>query len=297
MEKLSTLKHIKILNITDTFRATVDSARSGHGLPESNRYLNERMLFSYLAYRSRHGHGATINEIVRETRLHKTTVNKTLTCLSDLVHKHNGKWHCNEPGDGLFKPLPNPRSVKHWSDRYCYLNYYPPSAKAKLNGRRFGVNHAGVLSAIISFTKKTNPSPQLSIQLVSSLTGIGRKTVSSIFDDLLRAEIMKYEPGGVKLQLSEQHLELFQSKETASPSAQPEVCPEVAQGKYQFKNDGFDRFRQSCQPLFAQSYAEQAIELASKLKLSEIDFDESLRTTKKLNDDNILLGKCSYPNL
>ena len=297
MDMLKTLKRFKLLNITDMFRASIDSARAGDGLPPLTRYLNERLIFSLLAYRSRQNRGASINEIARETRLHKATIKRTLQNLQLLAYQFDGQWICNEPSAELFKPLPNPRSIKHWSDRFCYINYYPPTAKATLSGKRFGVNHAVVISTIVSFTKQANPNSRLSIQLISSLNEINRKTVSSIFDDLLRAEIIRYESGGIRLELREDHLALFQMKEESEslPPAEPSL--KIGHGKYQYRQDPFDKLRKLCEPLFAQSYAEDAIALSRKLGMSDFEFEDALRATKKLSDENIKSGKCTYSNL
>ncbi|MCD0459571.1 hypothetical protein [Roseiconus lacunae] len=291
------LKHFKLLSITDAFREAVNSMRESLNLPTINRFMNERLVYSFLAFRSRQNRGAGINEISRETRLHKATINATLQNLTRLVQQDGGKWVSQEPSTGQFLPLPNPRAIKHWSDRYCYINYYQPAAKAKLRGKRFGVSHAIVLSTVASFAKQTNPNSRLSIQLVCKLTELNSKTVSSVFSDLRSAEIIEYGSGGVRFQLAEHHWSLFQQKTPGTATQEQISLPEASKDHYSFRGDAFDTCRKLCEPLFAQSYAEKSISLSQKLRMSENEFEDALRATKALNDKNIKSGKCSYPNL
>lgn len=293
------LKRFKLLDITDNFRSTINLTRSELGLSDLNRFLNERLVYSYLAFRSRLKTGAGINELVHETRLHKQTVNNVLTHLQAFVHQHDGKWFANEPSAGHVHLIDNPKKTEHWSDRCRYVIYYPPAPQAKVseNGRRFGVKHAVVFAMLASFTKQANPNNRISIQLISRLTEIDRKTVSSIFDDLLRLRLMEYAPRGILLTFSDAHLSLFQKREEIQPAHTPHEAAPSSNGKYDFKQDGCDELRRLCELWFAQSHAEKAIQLAKRLGLNDSEFENELRMAKTASDENVRSGKCPYPNL
>lgn len=300
MQQLKQLKFFKLMDVTATFRGVVNQARNEQGLKQLNRFLNERIVFSFLAYRSRNKAGSSVNEISRETRLHKRTVKKVLTNLQFHIHQHEEKWFCNEPPEGHVHLIENPKSMKHWSDRCRYINYYPPALDALVStsqGSRFGVKHSVVLSMIISFAKQANPNSRLSIQLVSRLTEIHRKTVSSIFEDLLRLEVIQYERNGISLSLTEEHLPLLQKRK---PKEQVFKQEETAQanviGKYEFKDDGFDDYRKLCKPHFVQSHAENAICLARKLQINGLEFENLIRVARARHDENMKSGKCSFSN-
>ena len=180
------LKQFRLLTPSNDggFTNSVIAARQEHGQPHTSHLLNERIVFSFLAYRSRIQAGAAIREIVRETTLHKTTVTKALNNLPHLVHQHDGLWYANEPPADWFVPRKY-ETAKHWSDRFAYVTLYVPRKKATANGRRFGLNHTAVFSYILSFTNRSNPTTALTINfLCTLLNGLNHKTVSVVLNDL-----------------------------------------------------------------------------------------------------------------
>lgn len=300
-KRLKTLKRFKLLTLTEPFRSAITSTRTANGQTRPKRYLNERIVFSFLAYQSRTKTGATINQIVRETRLHKKTVNKTLVNLEDRIHSHDGRWFSNEPPEGFVATVDG-LDGDHWSDRCQYMMFFPPCNEASIQSpnsqRRFGVKHAVVFSLIVSFTKRVNPSSRLSMELVSKLSDISRKTVSSIFGDLLELGMIQYEKQGIRLSLRDEHLTLFQKREKSTQEVKTGTSPaDIPKSKYELKGDPFDDYRRVCQPLFPQCHAERAIAISRQLRFDLSDFENQLRIAKGLSDDNVKAGKCAYPNL
>ena len=79
-KKLNQLKRFRLLTPSKEggFTSAVIAARQENGKTHTSHLLNERIVYSFLGYRSRHQSGASVREIVRETTLHKKTVAKAL---------------------------------------------------------------------------------------------------------------------------------------------------------------------------------------------------------------------------
>lgn len=301
---LTTIKRLKVLqpNRDGAFTASVVAARREHDRHHRKHLLHERLVYSLLAYRSRHKCGATVAEITKETALHKTSVKHSLRGLSDLIHNHDGKWYANEPPEGWFA---KDRDADHWSDTLRYTMLYLPRKGATINNRRFTLNHSFVFSLVVSFTKKWNPTDRVSIALLSTLLhDMNRKTVSRILGDLVSAELITCDQRGARqvikrLPLTEHHLTLFDPHNTPKQNrdTRPSKVERPKSNKYEFKEDGFDNHRRACEGLMPQSYAEEAVVKARHLRLSLDDFDGHLHDAKKISDKNVLDGKCGHPNL
>ncbi len=303
-KKLNQLKRFRLLTPSKDggFTSAVIAARQENGKTHTSHLLNERIVYSFLGYRSRHQSGASIREIVRETTLHKKTVAKALNNLPHLVHQHDGLWFANEPPADWFCPRTY-ETAKHWSDRIAYVTLYLPRKKATANGHRFGLNHTAVFSYILSFTKRSNPTMALSINFLSTLlNGLNRKTVSSVLKDLKKIGMIRYTQCGARLEieflkLTDSHLDLFQrqpDRTKAQTPAAPQNQP--VSNKYEFKDDRFDDYRKICEPLMPQSFAERAIVVGRYFGWDLDEFGSKVRDQKRRSDDNVRAGKCKVSN-
>ncbi len=302
-KKLNQLKRFRLLTPSKDcgFINAVITARKENGNTHTSHLLNERIMYSFLGYRSRHESGASVREIVRETTLHKKTVVKTLKNLPYLIYKHDGLWYANEPPTDWFCPR-NFETAEHWSDRIAYVTLYIPRKKAKANNRRFAMNHAAVFSYILSFTKRSNPTTRLTINYLSTLLNLNRKTVSSVLKDIKAIGMIRYAQCGARLEievlkLTDSHLDLFQHQpDRTKPQTSTVSRNQPVSNKYEFKNDSFDEYRKICEPIMPQSFAERAIQIARYFNWDVDEFESKLNDQKRRSDENVGSGKCKVPN-
>lgn len=303
-KKLNQIKRFRLLTSSKegSFTSAVISARQENGKTQTSHLLNERIVYSFLGYRSRHEIGASIREIVRETTLHKQTVANALNNLPHLAYQHDGLWYPNEPPADWFCPR-DFETAEHWSDQFAYVMLYIPRKQATANNRRFGLNHAVVFSYILSFTKRSNPTTRLSINYLSTLlNGLNRKTVSSVLNDLKAIGIIRYTQRGIRLEievlrLTDKHFDLFQRQPDRTISQTSTVTQsQPVTNKYEFKNDQFDEYRKICEPLMPQSYAERSIQIARFFNWDVDEFESNLKDQKRRSDENVGSGKCKIPN-
>ncbi len=118
-ELLRKVRRIPLLTSTTAFEQAVLSARKENEQSSTAHLLNERLVYSLLAYRSRKSLGASLREIARETGLHPRTVKAAVENLCDLTHEHDGLWYANQPPDGWFRTIPTEKP-KHWAENYAY---------------------------------------------------------------------------------------------------------------------------------------------------------------------------------
>jgi hypothetical protein len=193
----------------------------------------------------------------------------------------------------------------HWHDRIVYTIFYVPQKTATVpgtSGRRFGTNHAVVLSFILSHTRHTNPTDQLSINYISVLLqGINRKTVARVLQDLQAIGMIRFEQRGARLvveclKLTDDHLAMFEPKlSTVLKHAKPETDTSVTHND-EHHADGFDLYRRLCRPVMDQSHTEKVVELARHLGLRLGAFEDELSAARRLHDQNMRNGKCAFPN-
>ena len=301
---LTTIRSFRLLTPcrTGPFVANVVAARKEHGRDNRKHLLHEQIVYSFLAYRARIDSGASLAEISRETTLHKNSVRNALDGLCDVVYKHDGLWIANKPPKEWFTEDPH---GGHWSDKLRYTKFYPPRKRAAIGSRRFTLNHALVFSLVVSFTRKQNPTYELSFSYLSKLLqNMNRKTISKVMGDLVAMGIVTCEQQGARLivkrmPLSQEHLGLFQPRSIDVNQWKPKASePERPTcNEYDLKADGFDNHRKACEKLMPQSYAEQAIIKSRKLGICLGDFKGHLQDAKSVSDGNLKSGKCAYPNL
>ena len=101
--------------------------------------LNERVVFSLLAYRARCGNGASLRAVSAATRLDRQTVKKCVGNLGGLVEFRHGQWWAVEPkGEpATLFAVRRIEEAKHWSDRLARIQLFVPRKGARVGTRRF----------------------------------------------------------------------------------------------------------------------------------------------------------------
>lgn len=300
------INHFRLLTTGKDFAPGIAAVRKNNGQNLSH-LLNERIVFSLLAYRARRKLGASVREIARETGLHPRTVKTTLVNVSDLAYEHDGRWYANEPPDGWFQGAAVQR-VEHWSDRYAYVWLFLPRKGATFEvgprSRRFSLNHAVVWSFLFSLAGDTRVIGNFSVSGLSKmLHGMNRKTLVAILDELSHLGMIERRDLGRRseirlLDLTEDHLALFAPRPEPRPHEQEghTPAPRPTSYNYDFKQDGSDELRELCQKLMPQSYAERAIRATRKLGWDYTDFHINLENSKATSEENVRLGKCPVEN-
>ena len=303
-----TINHIPLLTPArgNAFERGIGAARAENGQHPLKHLLHERIVFSFLAYRSRKKLGATAREITHETGLHPKTVKNTLINLSDLAHEHGGRWFANEPPDGWFSTIAA-QKVEHWSQNYAYTWLFLPRKGATFpsgdKNCRFSMNHAVVYSFLHSWANEKQMVYNLTILGLATMLHMNRKTVASLLEDLYSIGLAERHDLGQPLvirllPMRDEHLELF-SPLSRSPEVEQVQSASPARPKsnsYQFKQDGFDEYRRLCKTFMSQSYAERAIRAARVLGWDTDDFSIKLEIAKNESDENVRQGKCIYEN-
>ena len=299
------IDHIPLLTVAKggAFESGIVAARAEHGHCHTKHLLQERVIYSLLAYRSRKGLGASVREICRTTGLHHKTVRITLNNLSDFIHEHGGKWFANQPPQDWFRTVPD-HTVTHWSEQYAYVWLLLPRHGAKFQvgqrDRRFSLSHAVVYSYLRSLADEHGIVRGFTVAGLSKLLNdINPKTIKSILGDLASLELLVQKQKSVKLlPFKERHLSLFAppKKLAADIKEEPKSALRPKSNEYEMKNDGFDEHRRLCQTFMAQSYSERVIRAVRFLGWSLTDFHLHLEDRKKDSEDNVKSGKCRVEN-
>ena len=292
-------EHFKLLTGSPSFADWI--VKSG----SSSTVLQARLVFSWLAHRSRIGLGASARDIIRHTGLHFETVAEALGSLSGLIQHQGNQWEALEPPSGMFVQI-TPTKPQHWTDHFAYLMLYLPAKGAKVTypqtTRKFGRNHALIWSFL--FRKaKDGVVRRFTVAGAAALFGLDEKTVKAVLDDLLWLRLITREDLGrssdiTMLPLTDDHLALFQSKpETQGKPVEPvEKKPRSAAAPYKFRGDHWDACRRLCDGLMPQKRAEDAIAKATHLGNTPDDFETLFRRAKERHNNNILAGKVAKGN-
>lgn len=302
IEPLRKLKHYKLLTPTAHFHQGQVSG------PLHKRRFHERLVYSYLAYRSRHNHGAGIRQICRDTTLHPKTVRLALANLGDLVQKQSGHWVAIKPSDDLFRLRAGDEPAKHWSDGLAYTMLFLPRKKAKIQfkeaSRRFGLNHAAVFSFLISKGKKEGwLVRKYTFAGQATMLGLNEKTVKSIVEDLQYLGLIEREDLGRRsdiklLPLTDNHLALFEPDpkqerrkvEPVEKKARPTPVP------YEYQEDRWDSARRLCDGVMPQKLAEAIIQKAHRLKEQPEDFADQFQQAMTQHRNNLASKKIAKGN-
>ncbi|TWU08895.1 hypothetical protein CA54_41340 [Symmachiella macrocystis] len=274
-------------------------------LTRPNKWFYERVVFSYLAYRSRIGTGATVRKIAKETSISPRTVSTALKNLNSLVAKNGRTVSLNDPDPQWFLPLEN-HEGEHWSDGCCYVGLLVPRKAAKITyrqvERRFGINHSAVFSILISLSGKSAYTLTTATGISTLLNGIHRKTISSVLVDLDQLGLITRETFGDRmrvnlLDIKESHLDLFRLQPERQKIEKKEPTPPADRNEYELRGDGYDERRRVCIGLMTQRMAEQAIELSKELNETDDQFLEFFSQIKARDQKNRESGKQARSNI
>ncbi|MEM6692586.1 MAG: hypothetical protein AAF664_24365, partial [Planctomycetota bacterium] len=276
VKTLDNAKHFKLLTPAKggSFAASIAQGRAANGNNTSGHILNERLVMSYLSFRSRFGKELTVRQISQGTRLHHKTVRKSLHCLGEVARATNGKWHVVEPPSDWFANRKG-SDAEHWYDRLAYVMYYVHRCgaviKYKETTRRFGINHAAVFSQILNRAKQSDGLIRnFTCAGYNKMLGVDPKTVKAVIDDLHYAGFISLSDLGrsfeIRLQpLGDAQLSYFERRPEGKSVTPTEKKPRVEPEVYQRRNDGFDACRDLCRPLMDVKYAEEAIDISRRL--------------------------------
>ncbi|WP_105356595.1 MULTISPECIES: hypothetical protein [Pirellulaceae] len=300
MKALKKLAYLKLLNIPkdSLFWDCLIKAKQ-------SAMFQERLVFSGLVSCDRNEIPASIRRLAKETCLSPQTVKASLRSLGDLVINKDGVWSPIEPDHSWFRKLSDP-NVQHWSDHFSYVKLFLPIKGAVVDyqdaKRRFGVYHAAVYSQIVSLARGGDSATVPETALSTQLSGINRKTIASVLNDLDYLGLISRERFGRNLKfyllpLATEHLSLFQQAPQGEKLAVKKPKPPADPNVYELKGDGLDEYREQCRGLMTQSYAEKAIDMSYKIGESFGDFCGFLSETKKWHEDNRLKGKITVGHI
>lgn len=299
MDPKRQFSYLKLLTASASFTQWITTSGS------RSSPLRARLVYSWLAHRSRFGLGASVREISEHTGLHFNTVAETLGALAGLVECQENNWLALEPPVGLFVQF-TPANPKHWSDHYTYLTLYLPKKGAKVTysetSRRFALNHALIWSFLFR-QAKDSVVRRFTVAGAATMFGLDEKTIKAVLDDLLWLRMIDREDLGrssdiTMLPLTEDHLVLFQRKpETERKRVEPtEKKPRTTSAPYRYRGDQWDACRRFCEGLMSQKKSEEAIRRAQQLGDTPDDFETLFRRAKERHDENIVAGKVAKGN-
>ena len=304
MDFTKKIKRFKLLSPTRGFADWI--TQSGQTAPS---VLHSRIVFSWLAYRSRKNLGSSNRAISRELGLHPKTVALAVNSLSGLIERRSGEWVATEPPEGLLITRRADESLQHWSDGLAYLTLLLPRKGAVIKypttNRKFGLNHCILFSFLIQRAKNSDGMVRrFTMAGAAKLFDLDPKTISAITDDLLWLRFIKREDLGrcsditVETKFTDDQLAFFEPKaETIRQVVEPkEKQPRPLAVPYQYRGDAWDDCRRLCEKLMPQSVAETAFQKARRLGDSPDRFSDELQRVKGIHDQNVKSGKVGKGN-
>ena len=191
--------------------------------------LNERSVYSYLAFRGRVGRGESLRTISAATTIHRQTVIDSLEALGELVEKRNGRRWAVEPTSDQsdWFAIRKTNHGKHWTDRFASIKLFVPEKGAKVGKRRFTLNHAVLYAELYSFSRKKRLLRTTLAGLSKLMNGVDETTIRSGLDLLQAADLIQVIRHGrwfeVKVEpLTEKSIAMFASSETNNHPEAPE---------------------------------------------------------------------------
>ncbi len=267
------IEHFRLLTPTSRFVDLI----TGHR-PRAS-VLNARLVYSWLAYRSRLDLQVSLRSIHRDVGLHSNTIKLALADLGSLVRREANDWHAIEPPPGMFHERSG-KHGEHWSDLFAYSLVFLPKKGAHIvypkTKVRFGLNHAIVWSHIVRSRNGNAVIPRFTIGGTAALYGLADNTVRSVLNDLVWLKLVtRIDKGGFsELRVhvpSSEVLSLFRLKEGNS-SGKQRVAAERKPLPYTLRNDGWDNCRQLCHGLMPQKLADEIVAMAKQLDEVPNDF-------------------------
>ena len=180
--------------------------------------LNERIVYSYLAFRARLDRGESLRAISAATTLNRRTVEKSLRALGSLVQLRKGRWWAVAPtsDQANWFAARKANRMKHWSDGLATIRLLLPKKGARVGRRRFTLNHAALYSELYSFGRRNqNCVKATSLNHMNKLlNGLDAGTIQAGLDLLKAADLIVVVPNGNRMRvnlmpLTDKHGDLF----------------------------------------------------------------------------------------
>ena len=308
MKALKSKEHFKLLTPAKDgkFYEDVISFRKANGNHSTKHLLSERLVLSFIAFRSQVAATTTISEIASGTRLHRSTVRKAVNTLHEVIEKEGRRF--------LLRTLPEHWFATwgdggHWYKNLAYTMFYLPSQdgviKYSNTTRRFGLNHALLYSWIINCAKDDQVK-RFTNAGAASFFRLNSKTVASVVNDLHKIGFIKVfklaRAFDIQLQpLNDKQLEFFESKPTPVPvepveRKRPTVPNKPTTYGYQFKGDWYDEWREHCQTRVSQATSEKLISMATDLGEMVYNFQSNFDGAWNRHQQNVKSGKVGRAN-
>jgi hypothetical protein len=268
--------------------------------------LNERIVFSCLAYRGRYGKGDSLRAVSAATGLDARTVKKCVGNLGGIVEFRQGQWWAVEPKGEQSDWFATRRieEVKHWSDGFARIKLYPPRRGAKVGSRRFSIKHAALYAELCSFARTNNDSTVLTTLagLGKLLSGTDETTVKVGLVTLASANLIEVSPDGNRLSVrvlpvTEKHLDLF-VEAARTKRTLPENGSATPAERFQFTYPFYNSIYSYCVGKgMPHAVAIQIIDLCGELRnLLFEDFLEIANTAEGEHLRNLASGRFNLPN-
>ena len=301
MSELNKIKHFKLLTPSkdSQFLEHIKQLKESQGVQQAQHFLQDRIVFSFVAYRTALDLDASIREIARETSLHAMTVKKSLNYLGHLVSRRGNQWFAEQPPDGWFIRV---LDADHWSHTLAYVMLFVPRQGATFrkgsSNRRFGISHAVVYSQLVNRAKNDLIRGFTVRGFSKMLHGLSERTISTVIQDLQHLGMIRRHCADIELQpLTEVHLEMFDPKEKIERKSKQVTAPTAEEKPSITHDDGLHEYRQQCKKSLPPDQAQQCIEIAKKLGLDAIQFGCELENAEKRHKQNVIDGKVGRPDL
>ncbi len=280
------IEHFRLLTPTSRFVDLITAHRPRASI------LNARLVYSWLAYRSRLELPASIRSIHRDIGLHAGTIRQALTDLGQLVEREGNDWYSVEPPLGCFHAR-RAEHTTHWTDGLAYSLIFLPRKGASIKYPettvRFGLNHAIVWSHILRNRNEIGRLLRFTIGGTAALYGLADNTVRSVLKDLAWLKLItRIDRGGcsdIRIHVpSQEALNLFRLKSPKTDRVVPRV--ERKPRPYTLRNDGWDHSRDVCHGLMQQTVADELVAAAKELGETPNDFKSEISRLRRLYDSN-----------
>ncbi len=283
------IEHFRLLTPTSRFVDLITAHRPRASI------LNARLVYSWLAYRSRLELPASIRSIHRDVGLHAGTIRQALADLGQLVEREGNDWYSVQPPAEFFHPRRADHKSTHWTDGLAYSLIFLPRKGARIKYPettvRFGLNHAIVWSHLFRECKKKGRVRRFTIGGTAALYGLADNTVRSVLKDLAWLRLItRTDRGGCSdittHVLTPEHQKLFRLKSPTVAKVMPPV--ERTPRPYTLRNDGWDHSRQACQGLMQQTVADELVAAAKELGETPNDFKSEISRLRQLYESKKL---------
>jgi len=171
--------------------------------------FNQRLVYSFLVYRSRLNKGVSVRGIAKSLQLDRNTVRVVVRKLVELglVAKKDGNFQAVEPTGPLAEWFVSPirlAEAKFWGDRLAYIRYYLPmplKEKAYRHRLALTLKQNAIYCLLLNLSKELPPDSEEAIfglrlctasqASVAGLLGLDRQTVRKALVRLEQCSLME----------------------------------------------------------------------------------------------------------